>query len=264
MPAPARPPGRRVEDPGPTSRQWRSTPPGAIRQLRYYVPRRSIEPVNDPSLLILTSLSSGPKHGHALLLDIDSFAGLRLGPGTLYGAITRLEERGLIEPLEADDRRRPYRITAAGTTALSDSLSGLRRLVEVGDDEAGGGDMRLLLLAYPRRWRERYGDEFLALLEAAAADLACAHQRSAFRSRRASARLQVHRRCACSGRGRCSSSGAWHSRRPPSTGRWSCPAGARGVPTAAFDIVQAAAVVGSIAVLAAVAIAIPGIRTRSR
>jgi DNA-binding PadR family transcriptional regulator len=88
--------------------------------------------VNDPTLLILTSLSSGPKHGHALLLDIESFAAVRLGPGTLYGAITRLEEHGLIEPLEADDRRRPYRITAAGTTALDAALSSLRRVVEAG------------------------------------------------------------------------------------------------------------------------------------
>jgi DNA-binding PadR family transcriptional regulator len=88
--------------------------------------------VNDPQLLILTSLSSGPKHGHALLLDIDEFARVRLGPGTLYGAITRLEERGLIEPLDADDRRRPYRLTAAGTAVLADSLAGLRRIVDTG------------------------------------------------------------------------------------------------------------------------------------
>lgn len=88
--------------------------------------------MNDPALLILTSLSSGPKHGHALLLDIDSFAGVRLGPGTLYGAITRLEERGLIEPLATDDRRRPYRITATGTTTLADSLRSMRRIVEAG------------------------------------------------------------------------------------------------------------------------------------
>jgi DNA-binding PadR family transcriptional regulator len=88
--------------------------------------------VNDPRLLILTSLSSGPKHGHALLLDIEAFAGIRLGPGTLYGAITRLEERGLIEPLEADDRRRPYELTAAGASVLADSLAGLRRIVDAG------------------------------------------------------------------------------------------------------------------------------------
>ncbi len=88
--------------------------------------------MSDPALLILTSLSSGPKHGHALLLDIDRFAGVRLGPGTLYGAITRLEERGLIEPLEAEARRRPYRLTPSGKAALADSLSDLRRVVEVG------------------------------------------------------------------------------------------------------------------------------------
>lgn len=104
----------------------------SLSGLRYYVRRSSLRAVNDPGLLILTSLSSGPKHGHALLLDIDAFAGLRLGPGTLYGAITRLEERGLIEPLDADDRRRPYRLTSAGAAALADSLAGLRRIVDAG------------------------------------------------------------------------------------------------------------------------------------
>ncbi len=67
---------------------------------------------NDPPILILTSLADGPKHGHALAKDIEAFAGVVLGPGALYGAITRLEERGLIEALESDDRRRPYRITS--------------------------------------------------------------------------------------------------------------------------------------------------------
>jgi DNA-binding PadR family transcriptional regulator len=87
---------------------------------------------NDPPLLILTSLSSGPKHGHALLLDIESFSGARLGPGTLYGAITRLEQRGLIEALGPEDRRRPYRITAAGSESLSVALADLRRIVNEG------------------------------------------------------------------------------------------------------------------------------------
>jgi DNA-binding PadR family transcriptional regulator len=87
---------------------------------------------NDPPLLILTSLSSGPKHGHALLLDIESFSGTRLGPGTLYGAITRLEQRGLIEALGSEDRRRPYRITAAGSESLSAALADLRRIVNEG------------------------------------------------------------------------------------------------------------------------------------
>ncbi len=87
---------------------------------------------NDPPLLILTSLAAGAKHGHGLLLDIESFAGVRLGPGTLYGAITRLEQRGLIEPLASDDRRRPYRLTAAGSNALAAALAELGRVVSAG------------------------------------------------------------------------------------------------------------------------------------
>jgi DNA-binding PadR family transcriptional regulator len=87
---------------------------------------------NDPPVLILTSLAGGAKHGHALLKDIESFAGVRLGAGTLYGAITRLEERGLIEALESDDRRRPYQITAAGTRALAGVISEMRDLAQIG------------------------------------------------------------------------------------------------------------------------------------
>lgn len=87
---------------------------------------------NDPSLLILTSLAGGPKHGHALAKDIAAFAEVRLGPGTLYGAITRLEERGLIEPLDAEDRRRPYRITPAGANALAEAVTEMHKLAEIG------------------------------------------------------------------------------------------------------------------------------------
>src|SRR5580692_8999028 len=87
---------------------------------------------NDPPTLILMSLAGGAKHGHALLKDIEEFAGVKLGPGALYGAMTRLEERGLIEPLESDDRRRPYQITAMGSEVLADSVAQMRELVRVG------------------------------------------------------------------------------------------------------------------------------------
>ncbi len=92
---------------------------------------------NDPPLLILTSLAEGPKHGHALAKDIKHFAGAVLGPGALYGAITRLEERGLIEPLASTDRRRPYRITPAGVAALAEALDEMRRIAEVGSVRLG-------------------------------------------------------------------------------------------------------------------------------
>jgi DNA-binding PadR family transcriptional regulator len=87
---------------------------------------------NDPSLLILTSLASGEKHGYALLQDIERFAGVTLGPGTLYGAISRLEEQDLIEPLPGSGRRRPYRLTGAGAEDLDARLAELRTIAEEG------------------------------------------------------------------------------------------------------------------------------------
>ena len=92
---------------------------------------------NDPPVQILTSLASGPKHGHALAKDIEGFARVHLGPGALYGAITRLEERGLIEPLATDDRRRPYRITASGSAALAAAVADMRRIADVGATRLG-------------------------------------------------------------------------------------------------------------------------------
>jgi DNA-binding PadR family transcriptional regulator len=86
----------------------------------------------DASVLILTSLADGPKHGYALIQDIKAFAGLQLGPGTLYGALDRLEGLGLVEALPADDRRHPYRMTAAGAAALRAHLDSLERVSAVG------------------------------------------------------------------------------------------------------------------------------------
>ncbi len=87
---------------------------------------------NDPSLLVLTSLASGPKHGYALLKDVQDFAGVTLSPGTLYGAISRLEELGLIEPLESSERRRPYQLTAIGARVLKEVTNEMLRLANVG------------------------------------------------------------------------------------------------------------------------------------
>lgn len=97
--------------------------------------------MNDPTLLILTSLASGTKHGYGLLLDIEGFAGVRLGPGTLYGAIGRLEERGLIEPVGEAQRRRPYRLTATGAEVLRAQLADLGAIVAEGSSRlaAAGG-----------------------------------------------------------------------------------------------------------------------------
>jgi DNA-binding PadR family transcriptional regulator len=85
-----------------------------------------------PASLILSSLAGGAKHGYALTKDIEAFAGVRLAPGTLYEALSRLEANGLIEPVASNDRRRPYRLTAAGATALSTYLEAQRKVAEVG------------------------------------------------------------------------------------------------------------------------------------
>jgi DNA-binding PadR family transcriptional regulator len=88
--------------------------------------------MSDPALLVLASLAGGQKHGYAMMEDIDRFAGVRLGPGTLYGAITRLEQRGWIRPVTGDDRRQPYAITALGRQHLEEQLAGLDRVVKTG------------------------------------------------------------------------------------------------------------------------------------
>ena len=85
-----------------------------------------------PATLILSSLADGAKHGYALTKDIEEFAGVRLAPGTLYEALSRLEGQGLIEAVPSDDRRRPYRLTAAGAQALRVHLADQRRVAEVG------------------------------------------------------------------------------------------------------------------------------------
>jgi DNA-binding PadR family transcriptional regulator len=94
------------------------------------VPLRTHPP--EPALLILLSLAPGPKHGHAMMLDIEAFSGIRIGPGSLYGAIERLERGGLIEPVAGDDRRKPYRLTQRGRMSLDGQVETLDRLARLG------------------------------------------------------------------------------------------------------------------------------------
>ena len=86
----------------------------------------------EPALLILISLADGPKHGYAMIDDIATVAEVRFGPGTLYGAITRLESRGLIERLDAEDRRNPYRLTGLGEKALRARLASIQAIARIG------------------------------------------------------------------------------------------------------------------------------------
>ena len=106
-------------------------------EFRNREPRSGVGPevlrrAGDASVLILTSLAEGPKHGYALVQDVKRFSGVQLGPGTLYGALDRLEAMGLIEALPTDARRQPYRMTPTGATALGEHLDALERISTVG------------------------------------------------------------------------------------------------------------------------------------
>lgn len=87
---------------------------------------------SEPALYVLIALADGAKHGYAMAQDIEAVSGQKLGPGTLYGAIARLEARKWIEPLPAEDRRRPYRLTGAGERVLRHRLESLRVIARIG------------------------------------------------------------------------------------------------------------------------------------
>jgi DNA-binding PadR family transcriptional regulator len=91
----------------------------------------------EPALLILISLASEPRHGYAMMEDIAAFAGVKLGPGTLYGAIARLEDRGFIEAVPTTDRRQPYRLTDTGHAALERHLDSMTSVTTAGRERIG-------------------------------------------------------------------------------------------------------------------------------
>jgi DNA-binding PadR family transcriptional regulator len=91
----------------------------------------------DPPLLVLASLADEPKHGYAITQDVAETMGVRLSAGTLYAVIARLESRGLIEAMESEDRRRPYRITMAGAQALAHQSERMSRVASLAKERLG-------------------------------------------------------------------------------------------------------------------------------
>ncbi len=89
-------------------------------------------PADDPEVLILSSLAGGPKHGYAIMTDVEQFAGVALGPGTLYSAIARLVENKWIEPMSESGRQRPYRITPKGNLRLESQLDRMKAMANFG------------------------------------------------------------------------------------------------------------------------------------
>src|SRR5687768_4071891 len=155
-------PGRPRRGTYPTSLQCtprRSSRPGSARPgcpsrltaryEGYYVWRYNVKHdtldlgrFTEPALHILVSLAEGPKHGYAMMDDIEIISGWASGPGTLYGALGRLERLGYVEALASRDRGVPCRLTDSGRRALEAELAGLRRLTATGIrrlSRAGGG-----------------------------------------------------------------------------------------------------------------------------
>ena len=91
----------------------------------------------EPTVYILVALSDGPKHGYAIMTDVEAMTGSPLGPGTLYGALARMERRGLVEALPPEDRRRPYKLTGLGATTLRAQLQGLAGFSRLGLERLG-------------------------------------------------------------------------------------------------------------------------------
>lgn len=94
-------------------------------------------PLTEPVLLILMSLAGQPRHGYALLRDIEGLSKgrVRLSTGTLYGAIRRLLDDGWIERFDQPDTSRDkqaYRLTPAGRRQLQAELSRMRELTRTG------------------------------------------------------------------------------------------------------------------------------------
>lgn len=89
--------------------------------------------LTEPVLLILMSLADTPRHGYALVKDIESLSNgrVRLSTGTLYGALHRLLKNVWIERFEQEDTSREkqaYRLTLAGRTRLQLELDRMKQL----------------------------------------------------------------------------------------------------------------------------------------
>ena len=108
------------------ARAWQANDDVAVPAARPMLPAAAFQ--------ILLALAEEDLHGYAIMRQVEeqTAGSLRLGPGTLYGAITRLEQRGWIRPVASDDRRQPYALTPAGREYLKDQLENLDRVVKAG------------------------------------------------------------------------------------------------------------------------------------
>jgi PadR family transcriptional regulator PadR len=94
-------------------------------------------PLREPTFFILLSLAQGKKHGYAILKDVESLSNgkIVLSNGTLYGALVRLLDQGLIERLSSEEPHNPgrprkaYQLTKDGLTVLQAEISRLQNML---------------------------------------------------------------------------------------------------------------------------------------
>jgi DNA-binding PadR family transcriptional regulator len=99
-------------------------------------PKQDLEAVTEPVLLILLSLASQPRHGYAILKDVERISGGRvtLSTGTLYAALHRLLDDRWIEPFAEDETprgRRAYRLSGEGRRCLQAEIDRMKRLTKL-------------------------------------------------------------------------------------------------------------------------------------
>jgi DNA-binding PadR family transcriptional regulator len=87
---------------------------------------------NDAQTLVLCALADGPLHGYAINVAIEDLTGERLGAGSLYGALTRLEAKGLVKSEGEQGRQRPVRLTDRGRQVLEQELRSMAKVADAG------------------------------------------------------------------------------------------------------------------------------------
>ncbi|WP_240377160.1 PadR family transcriptional regulator [Bacillus piscicola] len=92
---------------------------------------------SEPTLFILISLAEQNRHGYAIMEDIQKNYDVKLGPGTLYGAISRLEKAGYIIAIETQDRKKPYKLTGEGQIYLTEQIKEIQKITNIGMKRLG-------------------------------------------------------------------------------------------------------------------------------
>ena len=95
-------------------------------------------PLTEATYYILLALTS-PKHGYAVMQEAEEISAgtIKLGPGTVYGALTTLEESKLIKMAGKDGRRKIYQITEKGSAVLKEHVRRLTIMLESAKENTG-------------------------------------------------------------------------------------------------------------------------------